>query len=223
MFHWASTLSLNQKLGLAAVILGAITLLGNVHPGRIVTLHEKEFATAVAQQIDHVPASELAGWILTGRADYRLVDIRDEKAYATYHIPTAENMPLASLTDSGLARNEKIVLYGEGGIRAAQAWMLLKGKGYIAVHTLAGGLDDWKNEVLFPVTPENPTPAEQARFEQVAHVAKFFGGQPRAAGMGAPAPRLDVPKIEAAAPAVPAPALPGAAGRPAAPKKKEGC
>jgi rhodanese-related sulfurtransferase len=223
MFYWVSTRSLNQKLGLAAVILGAIALLANVHPGRIITLHEKEFATAVARQVDHVPASELAGWILMGRADYRLVDIRDEKAYAAYHIPTAENMPLASLSDSGLARNEKIVLYGEGGIHAAQAWMLLKGKGYMAVYTLAGGLKDWKDEVLFPVTPENPTPAEQARLEQAAHVAKFFGGQPRAAGVGAPAARVDMPKIEAAAPAVPVPALPDGARGSATPKKKEGC
>ena len=154
--RFLSKLSLNQKLGALALALGALAVFANVAPGHTVTLNAKELLTGVERQEDHVTPAELAAWIIEGRADYRLVDIRDEKAFAEYHIPTAENVPLATVTDGALGRTEKIVLYGDGGIHAAQAWMVLKGRGFTRVYTLLEGLDAWKDEVLFPVMPPEP-------------------------------------------------------------------
>src|SRR5512143_503348 len=183
MTRWLSRLTLNQKLGLLALALGAVAIFAKVSPGQTVTLDAKELLMSVQRREDHVPPSELAAWIIEGRADYRLVDIREQKAYAEYHIPTAESVPLATLLDGSLGRTDKIVLYGDGGIHAAQAWTALKGRGYTHAYTLLEGLDAWKDEVLFPVMPQNPSPSpeEQARFERAVQVAKFFGGQPRAA------------------------------------------
>ena len=213
-------LSLNQKLGALALALGALAVFANVTPGHTVTLDAKELLTGVERQEDHVTPAELAAWIVEGRTDYRLVDVRDEKAFAEYHIPTAENVPLATVTDGSLGRTEKIVLYGDGGIHAAQAWMVLKGKGYTRVYTLLEGLDAWKDEVLFPVMPQSPTPEQQARFERSAQVAKFFGGQPRAAA--APGSEPVALPTQAAMPQVAPPTLPaGAGGGPK--KKREGC
>ena len=184
------------------------------------TVDEKDLLTSVERQEDHVTPPELAAWIVEGRADYRLVDIREAKAYAEYHIPTAENLPLSSVADGSLGRTEKIVLYGDGGIHAAQAWMVLKGKGHTAVYTLFEGLDAWKDQVLFPALEADATRQEQARFERAAAVAKFFGGAPRAgAGTELPTARLpELPKLEAGDLAT-APA----GGAPARRKKKEGC
>ncbi len=205
MTRWLSKLTLNQKLGLAALVLGALATFARVGPGQTITLNAKELLTAVDRREDHVAPSELAAWIIEGRTDYRLVDIRDPTAYGEYHIPTAENVPLATLLDGSLGRTDKIVLYGQGGIHAAQAWTALKGRGYTHAYTLLEGLDAWKDEVLFPVMPQNPSPEDQARFEKAAQVAKFFGGQPRAAAApGAEATALPAqPAI--AAPAVAAP------------------
>jgi rhodanese-related sulfurtransferase len=215
-----SKLSLNQKLGVLALALGALAVFANVAPGHTFTLNARELLTSVERQEDHVTPAELAAWIVEGRADYRLVDIRAEKAFADYHIPTAENVPLATIADGGLGRTEKVVLYGHGGIHAAQAWMVLKGQGFTRVYTLLEGLDAWKDEVLFPVVPQAPTPEQQARFERAVHVAKFFGGQPRAAA--APGSEPVALPSEAAMPAVPPPTLPGGAA--ASPRKKrEGC
>jgi rhodanese-related sulfurtransferase len=213
-------LTLNQRLGVLALALGALAVFANVAPGHTVTVNAKELLTSVARAEDHVTPAELAAWIIEGRADYRLVDIRSEKAFAEYHIPTAENVPLATVLDGALDRTDKIVLYGDGGIHAAQAWMVLKGKGYTQAYTLLEGLDAWKDEVLFPVMPQSPTPEEQARFERAAQVAKFFGGQPRAAA--APGSEPMALPTQAMAPAVAPPTLP--AGAAAGPKKKrEGC
>jgi len=218
--RWISKLSLNQKLGVLALALGALAVFANVAPGHTVKVNAKELLTSVERQEDHVTPSDLAAWIIEGRNDYRLVDVRDEKAFAEYRIPTAENVPLATVTDGTLGRTDKIVLYGDGGIHAAQAWMVLKGRGYTRVYTLLEGLDAWKDEVLFPMMPASPTPEEQARFERSVPVAKFFGGQPRAAA--APGAEPMALPTQAAAPAVAPPTLPaGGGGGPK--KKREGC
>jgi rhodanese-related sulfurtransferase len=215
-----SRLTLNQKLGILALALGAIAVAADVAPGHTVKLNAKDLLTNVHRQEDHVTPSELASWIIEGRADYRLVDVRDERAFAEYHIPTAENVPLPAVLDGTLGRTDKIVLYGDGGIHAAQAWMVLKGRGFTRAYTLLEGLDAWKDEVLFPVMPQGPAPEEQARFARAVQVARFFGGQPRAAA--APGAEPMALPTQAAAPAVPPPTLP--AGASFGPKKKrEGC
>jgi rhodanese-related sulfurtransferase len=218
--RWISKLSLNQKLGVVALALGALAVFANVAPGHTVTVNAKELLTSVERQEDHVTPAGLAAWIIEGRTDYGLVDVREDKAFAEYHIPGAENVPLATVADGALGRTDKIVLYGDGGIHAAQAWMVLKGRGYTRVYTLLEGLDAWKDEVLFPVMPQNASPEEQARFERAVQVAKFFGGQPRAAA--APGSEPMALPTQAAGPAVAPPTLPaGAGGGPK--KKREGC
>ena len=213
-------LTLNQKLGVFALALGALAVFANVAPGHTVKVNAKELLTSVGRAEDHVTPAELAAWIVEGRSDYRLIDIRDEKSFAEYHIPTAENVPLATVLDGALGRTDKIVLYGDGGIHAAQAWMVLRGRGFAQVYTLLEGLDAWKDEVLFPVMPQTASPEEQARFERAVQVAKFFGGQPRAAA--APGSEPMALPTQALAPAVTPPTLPAGAG--AGPKKKrEGC
>jgi len=215
-----STLSLNQKLAAAALALGALAVFANVTPGPLVTVHAKELLTSVERREDHVTPQQLAAWIVEGRGDYRLVDVRDEQAFAEYHIPGAESVPLATVADGALSRGDKVVLYGEGGIHAAQAWMVLRGLGYPRVYTLLEGLSAWKDEVLFPVMPTSPDPAQQARFERAVAVAKYFGGQPRAAAAAGAAP-LALPTAAAAAVVAP-PSLPAGA-RVGPRKKREGC
>jgi rhodanese-related sulfurtransferase len=219
--RWRSTLSLNQKLGVLGFALGLPAVFANVSPARTTRVHEKDLLTTVERGDDHVTPEELAAWIVAGRAGYRLVDVRDATAFAEYHVPTAENVPLPAVADGALGRTDDVVLYGDGELRAAQAWMVLKGRGYTSVRTLRGGLDGWKNEVLFPVRPPSPTPEEAARFERSVQLAKFFGGQARAAA--APGgPDTALPVATPAMPSVPPPTLPG--GGAAAPrKKKEGC
>lgn len=212
-----SSLSLNQKLALGALLLGLGALGARPERGARVTLDTRELATLVGQEGDHVTVGELAGWIVAGRPDYRLIDLRSQKEYGAYHIPSAENLTLAALPDSSLLANEKLVLYSEGGIHASQAWMLLRAKGFRNVYTLKGGLEQWKAEVIFPALAANVTPAERARFEGAVARARFFGGAPRTGGaetVVAKAPEM--PKLEA-------PAAAAGPGPAPAKKKKEGC
>jgi len=211
-------LTLNQKLGVLALALGAVALFAQPQRGPFVKLDARELALVVEKEVDHVKAPELAAWIIEGRSDYRLLDLRTAQEYATYHIPSAENVQLSGLADYPLQRNEKIVLYSEGGIHSAQAWMLLRAQGYAAVYMVLGGLEAWKDEVLFPSLPADAGPQALAQFEKTAQVAKFFGGEARLGGdAAAPAAGAELPKL-AAPPPSPGPAAPVAKK-----KKKEGC
>ncbi len=211
------SLSLPQRLAALAFILGALALFGEPFRGNVATVDLEELALAVAGEADHVTARELADWILAGRSDYRLLDLRPGAEYAKYHIPPAESAPLAGLLDVPLARNERIVLYSDGGIHGAQAWLLLRAKGYPAVYSLLGGLEGWRNEVLFPALPDEATAEGRAEAERMRFVSGHFGGTPRDASGAATAPAaFEMPKVEA-------PAAAPAASAPAPKKKKEGC
>ena len=219
-------LTLHQTLALAAVLLGAAALFASPYPGSRVTLDAKALALVIGTEADHVEAPELAAWIIQGRADYRLIDLRSEAEFAKYHIPTAQNTPMNVLTDAGLGRQEKLVLYSEGGIHSAQAWMLLRAQGYASVYMLKGGLDEWTDQVVFPVVADNPTAAERTRDERRRSISAFFGGQPRSASAvaaGAAAmPGMAAPATPAL-PKVVAPPTPAGGSKPAAKKRKEGC
>lgn len=210
----------NQRLAAAALILGALAVFARPMPGATVSVDARELAAIVQGEVDRVSPLELADWIVQERADYRLVDLRDATAYAQYHIPSADNVSIAELANGELARNERIVLYSDGDVRAAQAWFLLKAKGYRGVHLLDGGLDAWRDAVLFPVLSTDPTPFRAERNARLAAVARHFGGRPRS---GEDATASSAPAAPVAMPTIAAPAGGGGAASGAKKKKKEGC
>ena len=102
------------------LVLGLVSIfLGSPYKGGKVVVDTKELALIVAGKTDHMMAEDLADRIIKGETDYLLIDLRDAEEYATYHIPTAINMPLASLEFDDLPRNETIILYSGGGIHSA--------------------------------------------------------------------------------------------------------
>ncbi|MCC6397877.1 MAG: rhodanese-like domain-containing protein [Bacteroidetes bacterium] len=207
------------RAGLLVGVLGLIAAFaGSPYQGSQFTIDAQELARVVETTTDHVTPEELADWIIQGRADYRLIDLRTAQEYGEYHIPGAENFGLTALPDAGLQKSEKIVLYSEGGIHAAQAWFLLKAKGYSGVYMLFGGLDGWKDDVLFPSLAANPTPAQTVQFGKMKEVSKFFGGAPRSGGTdSAQTPSYALPKVE-----MPQSVEASPASTPKK-KKKEGC
>lgn len=215
-----ANLTLNGRLAVVAFVLGFLALFaGTPYHGAEAVLNAKELSLTMASDADQISVTTVADWIIQGKADFRLVDLRPEAAYAEYHLPPAENIPVAALGGASLLHNEKIILYAERGERAAQAWMLLKARGYKGVYLLRGGLDAWRDSILFPRIPANPTPAQVVEFARAREISRFFGGTPQAlagdsaaAGQGA-MPRLTMPAGQAA----------GAAGAPKKKKKKEGC
>jgi rhodanese-related sulfurtransferase len=222
MTRWFSRLTLNQRLALLAVVLGLVAVFAQPTRGGRVRIDPMELALGVQRDADHVRPQDLADWIIAGRSDYRLVDARDERSFAAYHVPTAENLPLASLAAADLGRNEKVVVYADGELQTAQAWFVLKAAGYSGVHVLDGGLAGWKDQVLYPVVQGGESSLTPADVERRTSVSRYFGGSPRAASSVSPT-ELGVPAGQAPAATASKLELPKGA-KPAAPKKKkEGC
>lgn len=208
---------MHKKLAIVAFLLGFIAVFaGNPHSGNSVTLDTKELALIVDKTVDHVSAEELADWIIKGKSDFRLLDLRTEKEFNEYHIPNAELVAIAGLNEFPILRNEKIVLYSVGGIHSAQAWMLLRAKGYKGVYMLFDGLEGWTDKILFPKLAQNATPDQAATFEKMKEVSKFFGGSPQVGGNAEEvAAKKTMPKLEMP----PVTSVPTAGKK----KKKEGC
>jgi rhodanese-related sulfurtransferase len=233
MTNLLSRLSLNQKLALVAVALGVVAIGARPQAGHEVTIAPKDLAVMVQREVDHVTVRDLADWIVAGRADYQLIDLRTPEEYAAYHIPGAENVTVAALPDRAFAPTEKVVLYSDGGVHSAQAWFLLTARGARNAYILLGGLESWRDEVLFPRVAAAPTPFQKDRDAKLAQIAAHFGGHAvvdDGSGRGAaPAALPAAPMAGGGAPAglaMPAVAPPAAVagGAAAAPrKKKEGC
>ena len=204
-------------LGLAAVGLFA-AFAGDPYRGHHTTIDTKDLAMQVAKGADLIEPVQLADWIIQGQNDFRLVDLRPKKDYEIYHIPSAQNLPLASLTPDFAPRSEKIFLYSDDSLEAAKSWFLLEAQGYKSVYVVSGGLQGWKDFVLFPVKPQGAT---DSVFERQASVARHFGGSPQTANAGtASAPTVTLPKLAPLPLPVAAPAV-NSGTQPR--KKKEGC
>ncbi len=224
MFHWFSKLTTNQRLALLAFVLGAVAIAATPARQGSVTLSPRELGLIVQREADQVPVRAVADDLVKGQAGYRVIDVRGEAAFAAYHLPTAENIPIGVLGTASLPRNERFLLYGDDDVHAAQAWFLLKAKGYPAVYRLRGGLAAWNDEVLRPVLPDAATAEQRRDNDERASVAASFGGAPRVAAPTSAT--VSAPPVAAAVPAaqIPTVQMPAGGARPKAPiKKKEGC
>ncbi len=166
--------SLNQRLAMLAGFLGFLALVaGNPFRDQKVTIGLKELARAIESENDHISADQLAEWIML-KSPVRVIDLRDSVSFATYHIPTAERIAMEELLEENTSKDGKLVIYSEGGIHAAQAWMLLKAKGHTNVYTLKGGLTIWKDDILFPVVSETASPEESVLFTRRKALSEYF-------------------------------------------------
>ena len=177
MKKFFNSLSTPKKLALFALLFGVIAVFaGSPYMGSKVKVNTKDLALSTVKNSDKVKPLELADWIIKDKADYTLVDLRNEEKFSEYFIPTAINIPLPELPESDLLRNQKIILYAEDDINAAQAWFILKSKNFRGVYILDGGLKNWQDEVLFPKLAVNASKEEIAQFEKIKEISQYFGG-----------------------------------------------
>lgn len=218
MFRLFMRLTLNQRLALLAFVLGLVAIAATPARGGRVTVDSREMAWLAANGADRVAARVLADWIIQGRSDFRLVDVRTPAAFAAGpRIPSAENIATTALFDADLDRNEKILLVGDDQVTVAQAWLLLEASGYTGASVVDGGLAAWRDQVVYPRV-DGVDATTRARLEAVS---AHFGGSPRIGG-GADAPAPPASAVAQAAPGVPKLPPPGGK-KPAPAKKREGC
>ena len=213
-------LTRSRGLMLAFIGVGVVAATaGSPYRGHDVRVNEKELGQMVSRQADHVTVDDLAGRLIAGTNVPRLIDLREPGEFGRYHLPGAENVPMATLASAQWRADESVLLYSGSDAHAEQAWLMLKARRLPQVYTVEGGLDAWNDRVLFPRLTENPAPGEVDAQKRKVAVSNHCGGTPR--GGAAPGEVKD-----AAMSLPPPPPAEVPAGGDAAPKKKakkEGC
>ncbi|OXY81357.1 rhodanese-like domain-containing protein [Oceanimonas doudoroffii] len=112
------------------------------------------FIIARLSKVKVVPAQEAV--MLINKQNAAVVDIRSAEEFRKGHIAGAVNVPNAQLKANNLNLIEKykdkpLVLVCESGMTTGSAGRLLSKAGFAQVHTLRGGMTDWRSQNL-PVT-----------------------------------------------------------------------
>ncbi|MGE5499796.1 MAG: rhodanese-like domain-containing protein [Syntrophothermus sp.] len=216
MKKFITGLSLNKKLAFTALFLGFLALFGKDPFSRTFrTINTKDIAFALNTNSGKISPETLADMLIKEQSGFTLVDLRSESQFNTYNIPSSVNIPAVGIGKSPLSRNEKIILYSDDETAAAQAWFLLKASDYKSVYILEGGLNAWKEKVLFPKLSKDAGKDELAMYEKIKQVSIHFGGTPQT-GVASDSAKTEIsmPKLQA----------PASVSKTAAPKKKkEGC
>jgi len=212
--------SINQKLALFVFLLGFVAMfMRDPSKARIVSVDASELALIAGNKSANISVDYLADQIIQKAGGFVLVDVRSESKFNEYSIPTAINCKPSEILKLDLPKTDKIVIFSDDNIQSALSWYLLRSSNYKAVYILSGGINEWKDKILFPLIPDSASAELKSKADKAVEISKFFGGMPRFASAGtaslAPAPQQAMPKV-AAPPPPPA-------GKAAGKSKREGC
>jgi len=141
----------NATLAATAATLAGAAALADFRSPRIGTqVDVTQLAAEIEAGDDHISALDLAERIMKGDGNIRVLDLRTEAEFGEFHIPGARLTSIAALAKEPLPRDTTIALYSEGGAHAAQAWVLLRLRGYRKVVVLREGIYEWVSRVLEP-------------------------------------------------------------------------
>jgi rhodanese-related sulfurtransferase len=84
--------------------------------------------------------------------DALVLDVRDNAAFTTAHLPRAKNIPLGDLDkrvdEISKFKEKPVLIVCESGLRSRAASRLLKAKQFTQVSSLKGGFAEWQKAAL---------------------------------------------------------------------------
>ncbi len=162
-----------------AIVFVAAGLLAACGGSSAPTTSLVDVAQAAARQSDRVDVHTLAGWIIEGRQDFVLVDVRAAADFGKGAIGEARNIPIAGLvteeTLATLPTDRKIVVYSNGSENGAKAATLLRIAGLDA-HVVTGGYNAWHAHVLNPDITADEMDGESLRVSAQRAYSCYFVG-----------------------------------------------
>jgi rhodanese-related sulfurtransferase len=139
-----------------------------------------DVAQAAARQDDRVSAEDLANWIIEGRGDFKLIDVRMPADFDKGKIGDAENIPIAQLVTSEAIQNlpadRKIIVYSNGSENAAKAAVMLRLSGLDA-YLLTGGYNAWHERILNPDISGEALDGESLQVAEQRALSCYFVGE----------------------------------------------
>ncbi|MBI4618749.1 MAG: rhodanese-like domain-containing protein [Desulfobacterales bacterium] len=165
---------------LIALILAVIMLFLPSQDSSKYRFDPEAIAKSIIEGTDQISPQTLSEWIIEGRKDFILIDIRSEKEFEKGKIKGAENIPLQKLitknTIEGLPKDKIIVVYSNGSSHASQAWLVMKTAG-IESYILEGGFNYWNSFILNPGEYfADASDDEVLKYKSGIAVSNYFGG-----------------------------------------------
>ena len=126
----------------------------------------------------YINPEQFADSLIARKQNMFVVDLRNNKDYSDYHIPSAININADKIDPSAFDKNNMIVFYsGRDNISKVIQYKFEK-EGFKNAYFLNGGIDDWMDKILFPVLPKNSSKEEKKNFKKIERRSMYFGGQP---------------------------------------------
>lgn len=171
----------NKQIGIMiALVIGLFMLILPDPRNSKFVFNPELLAKTIMNGEDHISARALSEKIISGDADYQLIDIRSPEEYGKGTIKSAVNIPLGTLLQKKsiqqyLSDDKLIILFSNGDSHAQQAWIILKSAGKDP-YVLTGGYNAWNEQVLNPKAPVSYADDEILRYERDKAVSGYFGG-----------------------------------------------
>jgi len=139
-----------------------------------------DVAQAAARQDDRASVEELANWIVEGRGDFKLIDVRSPEDFESGSIGDAENIPIAQIASQDvlqrLPTDRMVIVYSNGSENAAKAMVLLRMSG-IDAHVMTGGYNAWHARILNPDIPADEVDGENLQVTEQRALSCYFVGE----------------------------------------------
>jgi len=172
---------IGKQIGvLVALVLAIVILFLPAQDSKKYRFDPQAIARSIEESEDHVDPATISQWIIEGRRDFMLIDIRGPEAFAAGHIKGAENIPLSQLlqrdTLDELSKDKLMVIYSNGSSHAAQAWLVMKTAGFDS-YMLEGGFNYWNQVIMNPKAPADEAPDDEIlQYKTQLAVKGYFGG-----------------------------------------------
>ena len=169
------------KKTLKATLLSlSVASLSACSPANETNVSLVDVAQAAARQDDRVSVGDLANWLVEGRGDFKLIDVRMPHDFESGSIGDAENIPLAQLVTqdvlSSLPTDRKVIVFSNGSENAAKASVMLRLSG-IDAHLLTGGYNAWHQNILNPDISANAVHGESLQVSEQRALSCYFVGE----------------------------------------------
>jgi len=163
----------------AAVLLLSVIFLAACGGPSAPAVSMVDVAQAAARSDDRVSVEDLAGWIIEGRGDFTLVDVRAPADFEAGQIEDAKNIPIAKLVTeevlASLPTDRKVIVYSNGSENAAKATVMLRLSG-INAHVLGGGYNAWHKRILNPDISADELDGESLQVSKQRAMSCYFVG-----------------------------------------------
>jgi rhodanese-related sulfurtransferase len=139
-----------------------------------------DVAQAAARGSDTVAVEDLAQWLVEGRQDFMLVDVRPPGDFERGSIGEARNLSIAELVTvdvlATLPEDRKVIVFSNSSENGAKGSVLLRLAG-IDAHVLSGGYNAWHTRILSPDIPAHEQPGESLQVREQRALACYFVGE----------------------------------------------